>query len=163
MQTVYPATASLPRRKKIMLALDAVVKSTEGHEPQHGGLVDKWCFVFIHTPRSYLASVFRNRTLMTGFLVPPLQYPQCSESVPATGRAKSFHLEVGLPLVAVLEQPAAIIALRASDDVNRLGQAWIARGLDRLEVIKRTQDIVVPARREGETDEDWLDDRTRAM
>src|SRR5262249_11167463 len=73
------------------------------------------------------------------------------------------QLEVGLALVAVLELPAAIVAPRASDDVDRLGEARVARRLDGLEVIERAQDIVVPARREGEAKEDRLDDRAGAM
>src|SRR5262245_17324457 len=76
--------------------------------------------------------------------VPPLQYPKCPEGIPAAGRAEAFQLEVGLALVAVLERPAAIVAPRASDDVNRLGEARIAGRLNGLEVIEGAKDIVVP-------------------
>src|SRR5262249_59437917 len=88
--------------------------------------------------------------------VPPLQHPQCPEGVPAAGRAPSFQLEVGLALVAVVERPAAVVAPRPSDDVDRLGEARIARRLDGLEVIERAQDVVVPARREGKAEGERL-------
>src|SRR5262249_50279202 len=95
--------------------------------------------------------------------LPPLQHPQCPEGVPAAGRAKLFHLEVGLALVAVLERPAAIFVSRVTDDVNRLGEARIAGRVHCLEVIERAKDVVVPAGRVGEAHEDRLDDFPRAM
>src|SRR5262245_41087404 len=110
-----------------------------------------------------MASLARATLLALPLAVPPLQYPQCPEGVPAAGRAKSFQLEVGLALVAILKLPAAIIAPRASDDVNRLGNARIAGRLACLEIIEGAKDIVVPARREGEANEDRFDDLARAM
>src|SRR5215831_497532 len=88
--------------------------------------------------------------------VPALQYPKCPEGIPAAGRAEAFHLEVGLALVGVLERPAAVGVARASDDVNRLGEARIAGGIDSLEVIEGAKDVVVPAGREGEANENRL-------
>jgi hypothetical protein len=70
-----------------------------------------------------------------------------------TGRDESFLLEVGLALIAVLEPRAAIVAPRASDDVDRLGEARIAGRRNRLDVVERAKDIVVPARRKGEAKE----------
>src|SRR5262249_3301272 len=86
--------------------------------------------------------------------------PEC---IPPAGRANSFHFKVRLPPVAVLQGPAAIVAPRAADNVNCVSKAWIAGGVDRLEVIERAQDIVMPARREGEAKENRLDNLARAM
>src|SRR5262249_11795026 len=95
--------------------------------------------------------------------VPPLQDPQCPQGVPAAGRAEWFQRGVGLPLVVVLQRPAAILAPGALDDVNRLGEARVAGRAHGLEVIERAKDIVVPAGWEGEANEDWLDDFAGAM
>src|SRR5437773_2549221 len=79
--------------------------------------------------------------------IPPLQHPQGAEGVPAAGGADALHLEIGLSLVPVLQRPAAVLALAAADEVDRLGEARVAGRLDGLEIIEGPEHVIVPARR----------------
>jgi hypothetical protein len=76
---------------------------------------------------------------------------------------EAFELEVRLPPVAVLQQPTAVCPLLAADDVDRLGEAPVARRADVSEVIERAENVVVPPRREGEAGKGGLDDRARTV
>src|SRR5438552_16611595 len=89
--------------------------------------------------------------------IPPLQHPPGSKRVPAAGLAKSFQFEVGLALVAILQQPSAVVAPAAPDNLDRLGKAWVSSRVDRLEIVQSAEDVVMPPRREGEGKEDRLD------
>src|SRR5207244_4949063 len=88
--------------------------------------------------------------------VPPLQHPQCAQRVPAARRARAFQLEVRLPLVRMLQRPAAVRALAALDDGDGVGEARVARRVDVLEIVESAEDVVVPAWRESEAREDRL-------
>ena len=90
--------------------------------------------------------------------VPPLQHPQRAECVPTARRTEAFQFEVRLALPAVLQRPAAVGALGATDDVDRFAEAPVPRRVDGLEIIESAEDVVVPARREREAKEDGLDD-----
>src|SRR5207247_7737945 len=90
--------------------------------------------------------------------IPPLQHPQRAESVPAAPRAETLELEIGLPLVRVLQPPATVLALAATDDVDGLSEAPVARRVDGLEIVECAGDVVVPAWRESGTGEYRLDD-----
>src|SRR6187549_2546863 len=93
-------------------------------------------------------SLRRNDSPSASF--PPFQHAQRSERVPATRRPPGFQLEVGLPPVRVLQRPTTAGASTAADDVDRLGQPSITRRVNRLEVVERTKNVVVPPRRKGE-------------
>jgi hypothetical protein len=96
-------------------------------------------------------------------LVPPLQHAQRAERIPAAGGADAFELEPSLALVAVVERPAAVLALCAADNVDCFAEALVARRARGLEIVERAEDVVVPARWEGELKENRLDDFARAM
>src|SRR2546430_1567693 len=74
--------------------------------------------------------------------VPPFQYPQGAEGVPATGRANAFQFKKRLALEPVPQQPPAVPALAAADDVDRVGEAPVARRLDGLKVIEGPEDVI---------------------
>jgi hypothetical protein len=48
-----------------------------------------------------------------------------------------FQVEVRLALVAVFQRPAAVLTLPTADNLDRLGEALVAWGLDGLEVVDR--------------------------
>jgi hypothetical protein len=58
----------------------------------------------------------------------------------------------------MLQSPTAIRTPAGTDDVDRLGEALVARGVDGLEVVQRAKDVVVPPRRKGKAREDRIDD-----
>ena len=53
--------------------------------------------------------------------------------------------------------------LGAANDLDGIAQAWIAWTPNGLKVIKRPEDVVMPARREREAKEDRFDDGPGAM
>src|SRR5437588_1423728 len=93
-------------------------------------------------------SCFRDSVSRTP--IPPLQHPQRAEGVPAAGRAEPFKLEIRLPFVRVLQGPAPVLALAFAHDVDRLGEALIARRAHGLEIVESAEDVVVPPWRECE-------------
>src|SRR5262249_11122716 len=95
--------------------------------------------------------------------IPPLQHPQRAERVPAAGRTEAFQFEVCLALPAVLQRPAAVAPPGVLNDLDRLGEALVARRTHGLEMVQGTEDVVVPPWREGETREYRLDDFTGAV
>jgi len=58
----------------------------------------------------------------------------------------------------VLQPPATVTAARQLDDVDGLGEAWIARRFDSLEVIEGAEDVVVPPGRKIKAGKRRLDD-----
>src|SRR6266516_62827 len=90
--------------------------------------------------------------------IPPLQHPQRAEGVPTARRAESFEREIRLPLVRMLQRPAPVLALPATDDIDCLGEAPVARRVDGLEIVESAEDVVVPPWREREASEERLDD-----
>src|SRR5262249_46643727 len=95
--------------------------------------------------------------------VPPLQHAKSAEGIPAARGAEALHDEIGLAVVAMLQRPAAVVAAGALDDVDRVHEASIAGRVDGLEVIECAKNVVMPARREGEAEENRLDDCAGAM
>ena len=89
---------------------------------------------------------------------PPLQHPQCTERVPAARRAEALQFQVRLALVGVLQRPTAVGTPARADDAHGFSETPIARRVDGLEVVERSQDVVVPPRREREPLEFRLDD-----
>jgi hypothetical protein len=98
-----------------------------------------------------------------GASVPPAEYTQGAERVPAAGRAESLKLKIGFPLVGVLQRPTAVFEPAAVNDFDGLGEARIARSVDSLEIIERAENVVVPPGRKGEAREFRLDDFAGAM
>ena len=94
---------------------------------------------------------------------PPLEHPQRAERIPAAGGAQALKFKVGLAFVSILQKPAAVPAPGGADDANRLGEARVPGSVDGLEVIEGAQDVVVPPRREGEANENRLDDLAGAI
>src|SRR5439155_1569522 len=94
---------------------------------------------------------------------PRPQYVQCAQSIPAARRTAVFELEIRFSFVRVLQRPAAVLPLPAADDVDGFGEARVARCVDGLEIIERSEDVVVPSRRKGEARECRLDDFAGAM
>src|SRR5207248_953399 len=82
---------------------------------------------------------------------------------PTAGRADALQFEVGLALPAVLQRPTAVVASCAAHELDRLGQARVARRADGLEMVKGAEDVVVPARGKRESDKFRLDDFARAV
>src|SRR2546426_12754295 len=95
--------------------------------------------------------------------VPPLEHPQRAESVPAARRPEAFELEIRLSPVRVFQRPAAVLAPAVTKDVDRLGEAPVARRVDGLESVESAEDVVVPPWRESETGEYRLDDLAGTM
>src|SRR5205807_6048555 len=85
------------------------------------------------------------------------------KGVPAAGPTEPFQFEVRLAPVAVRQRPTPILALAAAENLDRLGEARVARRVDNLEIIESAEDVVVPPRREREAKEDWLDDFASAV
>jgi hypothetical protein len=69
--------------------------------------------------------------------VPPAEYPQGTESVPAAGRARELKLKIRFSFVGVLQGPAAVFELAVVDDLDSLSEARIARSVDGLKIIER--------------------------
>src|SRR5882672_1932583 len=96
-------------------------------------------------------------------LLPPLEHSQRPKRVPAAGCAEPFQLEIRLALIAVLQQPVAVLALAAPHNLDCIGEALVARCVDPLEIVQSAKDVVVPARWEGEPKENRLDDLARSV
>src|SRR5205807_675316 len=75
--------------------------------------------------------------------LPPSQYPQRAKGVPAAGPTEPFQFEVRLAPVAVRQRPTPILALAAAENLDRLGEARVARRVDNLEIIESAEDVVV--------------------
>src|SRR3984893_8964041 len=73
--------------------------------------------------------------------LPPLQHAQRAKSVPAVRRAEALKLEVRLPLVRVLQRPAAVLGLTALDDVDCVGKTRGARRIGRLGISESAEDV----------------------
>jgi len=95
--------------------------------------------------------------------MPPAEYTQGAQSVPAAGRAESLKLKISFPFVGVLQRPAAIFELAVVDDFDGFGEARITRGVDGLKVIERAENVVVPPGRKREAREFGLDDVAGAV
>ena len=91
-------------------------------------------------------------------LVPPLQYSQRPQRVPAAGRSYLLQFKIDLALVTVLQAPAAIFSASPAHNFNGLSKALIAGGIDRLKTVQRAKDIIMPPRREREAQEFRFDD-----
>ena len=98
-----------------------------------------------------------------GALVPPAEYTQGAESVPAAGRAESLQLEIGFSFVGVLQRPTAVFEPTVVDDFDGLGEPRIARSVDRPKIIECTEDVVMPSGRKREAGEFRLDDFAGAV
>src|SRR5207245_1583950 len=76
-------------------------------------------------PESRLPRWLQSASCFVALRAPPLQHPQGAECVPAARRAEAFQLEVRLPLVRVLQRPAAVLVLAVMDDVDGVGEARV--------------------------------------
>jgi len=56
-----------------------------------------------------------------------------------------------------------MLVLAVANDFDGLRQEGIVGCIDRLEIIERAKDVIVPPRGERETDECWLDNLARAV
>src|ERR1700736_4175402 len=63
----------------------------------------------------------------------------------------------------VLQQPAPVLALAVTDNVDCIRQARIASSVDSLKVIECAQDVVVPSRGKRKANECGLDDFADAV
>ena len=61
--------------------------------------------------------------------------------------------------VRVLERPAPVCPAATTDEVDRLGQSFVARRANRLEIVERPQNVVMPPGWKHEPHEFGLDDR----
>src|SRR3989442_16021795 len=89
--------------------------------------------------------------------VPPCEHAPRAERVPATRFSRAFEREVRLPAVDVLQEPPAVLPALAANEIDRLREALVARRAGGRELVKRAQDVIVPARREGELKRRRLD------
>src|SRR5438105_3533360 len=109
-------------------------------------------------PESRLPRWLQSASCFVALRAPLLQHPQGAECVPAARRAEAFQLEVRLPLVRVLQRPAAVLVLAVMDDVDGVGEARVARRVDGVEIVESAEDVVVSSWREREANEYGLDD-----
>src|SRR5215469_15483572 len=77
--------------------------------------------------------------------IPPLEYPQRAEGVPAARRAHAFlEIEIDAPRMDVVEQPPAVGLPLRPHDVHRLRHPRIRVRARPAEVVERAQHVVVP-------------------
>lgn len=94
---------------------------------------------------------------------PPLQNTQGAKSVPPAGGTLAFYFEIDFTLEGVLKTPSSVLLPLFTNDVNRLGDARISLGVDVLEEVEPSEDIVVPPWRKRKFQKDGLDNGPGAV